>query len=69
MQEFYVVTTQKIVNPLDRATTERILRDLTRWHLHAPVAEDMLGCSNIWSEDLSEGQDYDGFRVVNPFRD
>lgn len=28
-----------------------------------------LGCSIIWSEDLSEGQDYDGVRVANPFRD
>lgn len=27
-----------------------------------------LGCDELLSEDLSEGQDYDGVRVVNPFR-
>jgi len=93
MQEFYVITTQKMAKPLDRATAARILRDLTRWRLHAPVAEDVLGaislqeryrtsfwdamilwsaqqlgCSTVWSEDLSEAQDYAGLQVVNPFR-
>jgi len=92
MQEFYVVTTQKIVRPLDLETAMRILRDLTQWHLHAPIAEDVLGaiglqqrygisfwdsmilwsaqqlgCSILWSEDLSEGQEYGDLRVVNPF--
>jgi predicted nucleic acid-binding protein len=28
-----------------------------------------LGCHEMWSEELSEGQDYDGVLVVNPFRD
>jgi predicted nucleic acid-binding protein len=28
-----------------------------------------LGCSVIWSEDLGDGQTYDGVRVVNPFAD
>jgi predicted nucleic acid-binding protein len=28
-----------------------------------------LGCNEVWTEDLSEGQDYDGVRVVNPFQE
>ena len=92
MQEFYVVTTQKITKPLEQETAARILRDLTQWHLHAPIAEDVLGaiglqqryrvsfwdamilwsaqqlgCSILWSEDLSEGREYGDLRVLNPF--
>jgi predicted nucleic acid-binding protein len=26
-----------------------------------------LGCNEVWSEDLSDGQDYNGVLVVNPF--
>jgi predicted nucleic acid-binding protein len=92
MQEFYVVTTQKITKPLEQETATRIIRNLTQWHLHAPIAEDVLGaigiqrryevsfwdamiiwsaqqlgCSILWSEDLSEGQEYGDLRVLNPF--
>jgi predicted nucleic acid-binding protein len=92
MQEFYVVTTQKIVKPLEQETVLRILRDLMHWRLHAPIAEDVLGaidlqkqyslsfwdamilwsaqqlgCSILWSEDLSGGQRYGDLRVLNPF--
>lgn len=27
-----------------------------------------LGCTKVYSEDLNDGQDYDGVRVDNPFR-
>jgi predicted nucleic acid-binding protein len=27
-----------------------------------------LGCTHVLSEDLSDGQDYGGVRVINPFR-
>jgi predicted nucleic acid-binding protein len=26
------------------------------------------GCKVLWSEDLADGQDYDGVKVVNPFK-
>ena len=32
------------------------------------AAARMLHCSVVYSEDLNDGQDYDGVRVVNPFR-
>lgn len=94
LQELYVAVTQKVQRPLAQDAAADIVRDLSYWHLHAPVAEDVLGaiglqrrhmtsfwdamilwsaqqlgCSNVWSEDLSEGQDYDGIRVINPFTD
>lgn len=31
------------------------------------VAAKHLGCAIVYSEDLSDGQLYDGVRVVNPF--
>jgi predicted nucleic acid-binding protein len=33
------------------------------------AAAKRLGCSTIYSEDLNDGQDYGGVRVVNPFRE
>lgn len=92
LQEFYVAVTQKVSKPIEGETAAEIIRDLSFWKLHAPVAEDVLGavrlqqrhktsfwdamilwsarqlgCNKVWSEDLSEGQDYDGVQVVNPF--
>ena len=32
------------------------------------AAARQLGCTKVYSEDLNDGQDYDGVRVVNPFR-
>lgn len=32
------------------------------------AAARQLGCSKVHSEDLNDGQDYDGVRVENPFR-
>ena len=28
-----------------------------------------MGCAEVLSEDLADGEDYGGVRVVNPFRD
>ena len=32
------------------------------------AAAGALRCDAVYSEDLSHGQDYDGLRVINPFR-
>ena len=94
LQEFFVTVTQKVRKPLESETASDIVRDLSYWDIHAPVADDVLGaidlqqrygisfwdamilwsaqqlgCSTVWSEDMSEGQDYDGVRVFNPFQD
>ena len=31
-------------------------------------AHDRAGCTQVLSEDLSDGQDYGGVQVTNPFR-
>jgi predicted nucleic acid-binding protein len=40
---------------------------LSYWDSAIIAAAGELGCSKIWSEDLSHEQDYDGVRVANPF--
>ena len=40
---------------------------LSYWDAAIVEAARMLGCDELLSEDLSAGQDFGGFRVVNPF--
>lgn len=41
---------------------------LSYWDAAIIEAARALACEFVLSEDLSHGQDYDGVRVVNPFR-
>jgi predicted nucleic acid-binding protein len=41
---------------------------LNYWDAAIIAAARQMGCRVVYSEDLNEGQDYDGVRVVNPFR-
>jgi len=46
------------------------LRDrfqVSYWDAAIIAAAQDLGCSTIYSEDLNDGQDYGGVKVVNPF--
>jgi predicted nucleic acid-binding protein len=47
-------------------TTERF--QISYWDAAIIEAARTLGCREVLSEDLSEGQDYGGVRVTNPFR-
>lgn len=47
------------------ATKDRF--QISYWDATIIAAAKALGCEEILSEDLSDGQDYDGCRVVNPF--
>jgi predicted nucleic acid-binding protein len=40
---------------------------ISNWDAAILAAAKQLGCSIVYSEDLSHGQDYDSVRVVNPF--
>lgn len=40
---------------------------LSYWDAAIIEAARAAGCDTVLSEDLSDGQDYDGVRVVNPF--
>jgi predicted nucleic acid-binding protein len=41
---------------------------LSYWDAAIIEASRALGCTEVLSEDLSDGQDYAGVRVTNPFR-
>lgn len=42
---------------------------ISYWDAAIVEAARALGCAEILTEDLSDGQDFDGVRVRNPFRD
>ena len=42
---------------------------ISYWDAAIIEAARAMGCNSVLSEDLDDGQDYDGVRVVNPFRD
>jgi predicted nucleic acid-binding protein len=41
---------------------------LSFWDANIVAAAQQSGASELWTEDLNEGQDYGGVRVVNPFQ-
>jgi predicted nucleic acid-binding protein len=41
---------------------------LSQWDASIIAAALELGCSTVYSEDMGDGQNYGGVRVVNPFR-
>jgi predicted nucleic acid-binding protein len=47
LQEFFVTATRKIPKPLDPPAAAQIVGDLARWHVHAPVADDVLASIGI----------------------
>ena len=55
---------------LDVMRTAFIIRErfgLSYWDSAILAAARMCGCDAVYSEDLSDEQDYDGLRVINPF--
>ncbi len=41
---------------------------MSQWDATILAAAVELGCTTIYSEDMNDGQDYGGVRVVNPFK-
>lgn len=61
------------VQPMSLAVLERALwikqrYQVAYWDAAILAAASAAGCREVWSEDLSDGQDYDGVRVNNPFK-
>jgi predicted nucleic acid-binding protein len=44
-------------------------RRISYWDAAILAAAKALGCRLVYSEDFSHGADYDGVKVVNPFRE
>lgn len=60
------------VQPVDleliiKATTLRRRFRLSHWDSTIVAAAQELGCTTLFSEDLSHGQKFEQLRVVNPF--
>ena len=49
-----------------RGARERF--QISYWDAAIIEASRAMGCPQVLSEDLNDGQDYAGVRVVNPFR-
>lgn len=41
---------------------------LSQWDATILAAAMELGCGVVFSEDMNDGQDYGGVRVINPFK-
>ncbi len=50
------------------AVNLRRRHQISHWDSTILAAAQDLGCTTLYSEDFSDGQDYDGVKVVNPFR-
>lgn len=50
------------------ATQLRRQHHVSHWDSTILAAAQELGCEILYSEDLNDGQSYDGVKVVNPFR-
>jgi len=53
---------------LDNAWTVEDRFSLSFWDALVVSAAQLAGCTTLLTEDLQDGQDLDGVRVVNPFR-
>lgn len=54
LQEFFVTVTRKVPSPLDAGSAAVIVADLSRWRVHSPGPEDVLGAIDIHRrEDVS----------------
>ncbi|MCU0751284.1 MAG: PIN domain-containing protein [Akkermansiaceae bacterium] len=53
---------------LDAALLARERWGISYWDAAIIEAARSAGCDTVLSEDLNDGQDYGGVRVVNPFR-
>jgi predicted nucleic acid-binding protein len=53
---------------MDSALAAKDQWKISYWDAAVVESARAAGCSELLSEDLSDGQDYGGVRVVNPFR-
>ena len=52
---------------LDAALATVVRFQISYWDAAIIEAARALGCDTVLSEDLNDGQDYAGVRVLNPF--
>lgn len=52
---------------MDRALVAKARWMVSYWDAAILEAARTMGCAELFSEDLADGQDYGGVRVINPF--
>jgi len=69
IESFIRFRVQEMTLPLLRASLEAKQRyGISYWDAAILEAARSLGCGTVLSEELNDGQDYDGVKVENPFR-
>ena len=68
IDRFAEVPVQPVTTEVFHRATELCNRfRISYWDAAILAAAKMLGCEAVYSEDMSDQQDYDGVRVINPF--
>ena len=68
MDRFAGVPVQPVTTEVFHRATELCDRfRISYWDAAILAAAKILGCDAVYSEDMSDQQDYDGVRVINPF--
>lgn len=68
IDRFAEVPVQPVTTEVFHRATELCDRfRISYWDAAILAAAKMLGCEAVYSEDMSDQQDYDGVRVINPF--
>ena len=69
VESFCRFPVQDLTSAIMRAALDARQRfQLSYWDAAIIEAARAMGCTQVLSEDLGEGQDYGGVRVTNPFR-
>ena len=62
------VPVQPVTTEVFRRATDLCNRfGISYWDAAILAAADLIGCEEVYSEDLNDQQDYSGVRVINPF--
>ena len=56
------------IHLLDAALAARERWQISYWDAAIIEAARIAGCDTVFSEDLNDGQDFDGVKVFNPFK-
>ena len=68
VETWFVFPTAGLTPALFRAAVDLHQRfQLSYWDAAILAAARQMGCHTVFSEDLNDGQNYDGVTVVNPF--
>jgi predicted nucleic acid-binding protein len=69
LETWFAFPTLDLTPALVRAAIDIHQRfQLSYWDAAILAGAKQMGCHTVFSEDMSDGQNYDGVTVVNPFR-